>query len=83
VAQQKQAMKKSKPAEAKTATASKTSGNGRKKRGRRRGRKKAEAPAAAPTRSAKDDLFEHLAAIKRAVQQLGAAQVKRVVELFE
>lgn len=83
VAQQKQAMKKSKPAEAKPAAATKTGGNGRKKRGRRRGQRKAEVPAAAPAKSTKGDVFEHMAAIKRAVEQLGAAQVKRVVELFE
>jgi hypothetical protein len=39
VAQQKQAMKKSKTTEAKPAAASKTGGSGRKKRGRRRGQK--------------------------------------------
>jgi hypothetical protein len=76
VAQQKQAMKKSKPT---AAAPTKATGNGRKKRGRR----KAEAPAAAPASRTKGDVIEHMAAIKRAVEQLGAAQVKRVVALFE
>ncbi len=82
VAQQKQALKKGKPVAAAPAS-NKATGNGRKKRGRKPSRKKAEAPAATPAGSDKGDVLEHMAAIKRAVKQLGAAQVKRVVELFE
>lgn len=94
VAQQRQAMKKQGAAPAaepevkpapQRAEAPKP-GNGRKKPGRKPGRKAATRTAAAPAApapAATGDIFPHIEAIREAVRQLGAEQVKKIVGLFE
>ncbi len=63
-------------------------GNGRNKPGRKPGRKHGRQAAAqtatqpAPAPAAPADVFAHIEAIKAAVSQLGADQVKRIVGLF-
>lgn len=82
VATQRQAMRKvGTPARARRRS-------GAKKPGRKGGRKPArkQPPAAATPTTAQApaaDLFEHIEAIREAVRQLGAEQVKKIVGLFE
>jgi anti-sigma factor RsiW len=89
IASQKQAMKKAAAAAPATAPERAPTKPARKKPGRKPGSKPApkqaaSAPAVAqPAPIATADVFAHMEAIKAAVKQLGADQVRRIVGLFE